>query len=81
MAEAANSGGTSSVHDAQEYKPLEKTVPGLTILIDNYDSFTFNIVQYLCRLGTEVHVRPIAASYNAESVSSLVKHRCIGMTK
>ena len=70
MAETTNAEAAGSVHDAQQYKPLEKTVPGLTILIDNYDSFTFNIVQYLCRLGTEVHVRRSARRHNAESVSS-----------
>lgn len=29
---------------------------GLTILIDNYDSFTWNVYQYLCELGARVEV-------------------------
>lgn len=28
----------------------------MLLMIDNYDSFTFNIVQYLCELGAEVEV-------------------------
>ncbi len=28
----------------------------MLLMIDNYDSFTFNIVQYLCELGAEVKV-------------------------
>lgn len=28
----------------------------MTILIDNYDSFTYNLYQYLCELGEEVQV-------------------------
>jgi|SRR3989344_1309072 len=28
-----------------------------TLLVDNYDSFTYNLYQYLCELGAEVEVR------------------------
>jgi anthranilate synthase/aminodeoxychorismate synthase-like glutamine amidotransferase len=28
----------------------------LILLIDNYDSFTYNLYQYLCELGAEMHV-------------------------
>lgn len=28
----------------------------MLLMIDNYDSFTFNIVQYLCELGADVNV-------------------------
>lgn len=28
----------------------------MLVLIDNYDSFTYNLYQYLCELGAEVHV-------------------------
>ncbi|MDP3767431.1 MAG: aminodeoxychorismate/anthranilate synthase component II, partial [Dehalococcoidia bacterium] len=27
----------------------------MILLLDNYDSFTYNLYQYLCELGAEVH--------------------------
>ena len=28
----------------------------MLVLVDNYDSFTYNLYQYLCELGAEVKV-------------------------
>jgi anthranilate/para-aminobenzoate synthase component II len=28
----------------------------MLLMIDNYDSFTYNVVQYLAELGADVHV-------------------------
>jgi anthranilate synthase component 2 len=34
-----------------------RTGAKLILMIDNYDSFTYNLVQYLCELGAKVEVR------------------------
>jgi anthranilate synthase/aminodeoxychorismate synthase-like glutamine amidotransferase len=39
------------------------------LLIDNYDSFTYNLYQYLCELGAEVTVRRNDALTVSEAVS------------
>ncbi len=41
---------------ARRYDPAERTFPGRVLVVDNYDSFTFNLVQYLLELGAVVDV-------------------------
>jgi len=38
----------------QTHHPLYRPVDGVTLMIDNYDSFTYNVVQYLSELGATV---------------------------
>ncbi|HPG27362.1 MAG TPA: aminodeoxychorismate/anthranilate synthase component II, partial [Myxococcota bacterium] len=45
------------------------------LMIDNYDSFTYNLVQYLGELGTEVDV----VRNDAASVDALLERACDGL--
>jgi anthranilate synthase/aminodeoxychorismate synthase-like glutamine amidotransferase len=44
------------------------TAPGRTLVVDNYDSFTYNLVQYLGELGAEIDV----VRNDAETVDELL---------
>ncbi len=51
--------GTVRAGDETELRPArtEREVPiAMLLMIDNYDSFTWNLVQYLGELGADVHV-------------------------
>jgi anthranilate/para-aminobenzoate synthase component II len=52
------------------------TAPRL-LLIDNYDSFTYNLVQAFLILGAEVDVRRNDAVTVAEALASAPTHVCI----
>ena len=48
----------------------------MILLIDNYDSFTYNLYQYLCELGAEVAVRRNDAITTAE-IAALAPERIV----
>ncbi|MHB1415397.1 MAG: anthranilate synthase component II [Chloroflexota bacterium] len=48
----------------------------MLLLIDNYDSFTYNLYQYLCELGTEVEVRR-NDQITVDQVESLAPERIV----
>ncbi len=45
------------MHPLRQAAGAERAERGVLLLIDNYDSFTFNLVHYLGELGAEVEVR------------------------
>src|SRR4051812_40255525 len=45
--QASSGSSTTSTHHHPLYQPID----GVTLMIDNYDSFTYNVVQYLSELG------------------------------
>jgi anthranilate synthase component 2 len=48
----------------------------MIVLIDNYDSFTYNLYQYLCELGADVHVVRNDAATVAE-IAAMAPERII----
>lgn len=48
----------------------------MLLLIDNYDSFTFNLYQYLCELGADVAVRR-NDEVTADSIRALAPERIV----
>ncbi|PWN90157.1 IGPS-domain-containing protein [Acaromyces ingoldii] len=45
-----------AAQSAQGSQALPKVAPGKTVLIDNYDSFTYNVVEFLSELGADLVV-------------------------
>lgn len=56
-------------------------VPTLCLMIDNYDSFTFNLYQYFCQLGAEMMVKRNDEITIAEVEVSRLEVRHVGRTK
>ena len=48
----------------------------MILVIDNYDSFTYNLVQYLGELGAEVVVRR-----NDQFLLKTLRHNCAGQNR
>ncbi len=56
-------------------RPTQKGVSARLLMIDNYDSFTFNLVQYLGELGAEVEV----VRNDVETVDQLLEREPAGV--
>jgi len=54
LASSSSSYESKSQQDTASHHPLYRPIDGVTLMIDNYDSFTYNIVQYLSELGATV---------------------------
>ena len=54
---------------------LEESAPVRLLMIDNYDSFTYNLVQYLGELGAQLEV----VRNDVEDVASLLRRNSEGV--
>ena len=63
-------------HDGRRYEPAQPPGPGAprVLVIDNYDSFTFNLVQYLLELGAVVDVFRNDAITAADAIARAPTH-------
>lgn len=56
MSETVQLAGSDTPHTGDTASPQHEGVPNVLLLIDNYDSFTYNLVHYLGELGADVVV-------------------------